>query len=116
MPFDTMPVEQPVQSEELAILDGVIELLREPKHWCQGVNATGPIGARSFCLMGAVFQIGMGDPCPDREITKVVSRLLIALNRGVPSYAHGAVAFNDRETTRHADVVALLTRVRAQFQ
>ncbi len=112
MPFDATPVEQSINLGELAIVDGVIDMLESPYRWCKGAFKQG----QSYCLVGAVSLVATGNPysvarghrAPEAAY-KVLRKLDVAA--GLPT-----TLFNDAASTTHADILALLTRVRAQFQ
>jgi hypothetical protein len=112
MPFDATPVVQPVHTEELAIVDKMIALLKDPKRWCKRHYTNG----HQYCLVGALGQVATGDPCclpADRPHSRAVDHVLRVIDRMVPI---GVTLFNDLPDTDHSDVMALLTKVRAQFQ
>lgn len=99
--------------ETLDVLKGTRELLSDPAHWVQDVNAVDLVGevvlptspdARSWCMIGAAIKVGGHE---GKEV------LPSALAEFVPlAFRVGQVAlvasFNDAPTTTHADILAAL--------
>ena len=93
-------------------------ILERPEAWVQKAPAvtrdgedveTNSPAAVAFCVGGAIER-AIGEPG-----TSLYRKTITALNLGIPHldphYAHhGYIAFNDAESTTHADVLAALDR------
>lgn len=94
----------------------VRELLSEPGRWTQGAYARTAAGtpcsstaaeAVCWCLRGALSKAAHGEPSKARyELRQQLDAATL-----VPTWE-----WNDRRSTRHADVLALLDRVIARME
>lgn len=110
MPFDTAGFVTPVTSPELAICEGMLEVLKTPEDWCKGVvMIRRPNGRVAYCLVGASLAAARRLGHPYGEVIRAWG----AIHRVI---GHGQVtAFNDAPTTTFADVRRVLETVRDGF-
>ena len=123
MPFDN-PVQVPIKITPITILDDMLQRLATPDDWCQRIYyRTKPNGRTQMCLMAALFVADQGGSINhDQEwktfrteaAVKVFNRLEKNA-KNMSSSGTGAMGFNDSSFTKHADIVALLMRTRADF-
>ncbi len=121
MPFDDTSARADIAGlAELRILDEMARLLATPEGWCKGsLSREGPNGAMSYCLYGALFQADHGNPYAYRNHTEMihaagqrVERVLIGLVPAADTAPFAICAFNNADTTTHADILALLARAK----
>lgn len=109
MPFDSKDFVAAPVCAEIALLDKMSEILAVPERWCKGA-AVSPDGS-AFCIVGAASNAHTHIAwCPPYPLINLV---LYALNQEV---GYPVSMFNDAPATTHADVVALLSRVRKSYE
>ena len=132
MPFDDASARPEIKTNEaeIAIIDGMIELLSDPERWTQGhfhdvkllkVPTWFWLPARfrtveRFCLLGALDRVSGEDTeavIPERRSYKPGRRVHRRLDE-LSGARKGCWDFNDRST--HTKVLNLLHRVRASFE
>ncbi len=131
MPFDNSQTDaRKTLAEELAIVDGALGLLAEPRDWCQfKLFEKSDDGHVSHCLIGALNAAHRGNaymtsesPAYHNVIAAVASAILgsraepVFQLRGGTNYLVHIAGYNNLSTTTHADVVATLSRVRRDLE
>ncbi len=117
MPFDNPKEQLKVRvrnRQEVALIDKMLTLLRTPSNWCKD---TPEIHGR-YCLIGAWTKADSGDA---RALSCMASPAAVRVwtQLKILSLRVGEidpVALNDKQGTRHRDIVSLLVRARASFE
>lgn len=98
------------------IIEGMIDLLDTPEHWCKDLLKEGD----AYCLLGALFMSATGDyqypfdviAEPNNPVTSIANQMSrMAADRGASGHylPFGAVAaYNNAHDTTHEDIVLFL--------
>jgi hypothetical protein len=103
-------------TREIAVLDGVAELLRDPADWCQRTIQDG----RALCLLGALTKVATGSvdqrlpgAGPGQRAANRVAELSGRFVDTAREEEWAICAFNNNST--HEEVLGLVARARASF-
>lgn len=100
MPFDATP--EHLNAGAIRVVDGMMELLATPERWIQFAvdDETG------HCVIGAAWRVAGFDDETGHYVVNAMHA-----EAGMKCWL-----FNDAPTTTHADILALLRRVRGRLE
>jgi len=118
-----MPLDAMTAVDEIVLLDRMADILSTPDRWCKGAVAeVRANGLAAHCLLGALNLADHGSPYDFRNRNDPLERpgeayeaVLQALD-AADERRGCLVAFNNALTTTHADILAFIAKVRAQFE